>query len=332
MSQRLLIVLLRFGALMTGLAFLTVPLPVESMVSTHRWLGLGDLPQAPIVEYLARSVAAFYGFHGVLLFLLWDVLSAGWAPTDAALVATHTESASFAPVVGYGLLFLAGIAVSLLSLVGYERWMRGVVSRTPPAREGAQVPSTRVTVDAAGRPSPGLRPDASSELPAPPDGIAGWSAPRRLALLIAVGIGVHNFAEGLAIGQSAASGEIALATVLVIGFALHNATEGFGIVAPLTGDQDAAGQRRVPSWGFLLMLAGIAGGPTFVGTIVGHAVVNPALSVLFLSLAAGSILYVIVQLITVASRAKRADLLAYGLLAGLTAGFITDGILIAAGA
>lgn len=95
---------------------------------------------------------------------------------------------------------------------------------------------------------------------------------------------------------------------------------------------DAAGQRRVPSWGFLLMLAGIAGGPTFVGTIIGHTVVNPALSVLFLSLAAGSILYVIVQLIIVASRAKRADLLAYGILAGLGAGFITDGILIAAGA
>lgn len=58
---------------------------------------------------------------GVLLFLLWDVLSAGWAPTDGALVATHTESASFAPVAGYGLLFLAGIAAGLLTLVGYER-------------------------------------------------------------------------------------------------------------------------------------------------------------------------------------------------------------------
>ena len=55
----------------------------------------------------------------------------------------------------------------------------------------------------------------------------------RLALLIAVGIGLHNFAEGLAIGQSAASGETSLALLLVIGFGLHNATEGFGIVAPM---------------------------------------------------------------------------------------------------
>ena len=85
MAHRLLIVLLRFGALMTGLAFLTVPLPVESMVSTHRWLGLGDLPQVPIVEYLARSVAAFYGFRGVLLFLLsTDV--ARYAPSITDIV------------------------------------------------------------------------------------------------------------------------------------------------------------------------------------------------------------------------------------------------------
>ena len=83
MSHQLLIVLLRFGALMTSLAFLTVPLPVESMVSTHRWLGLGDLPQAPVVEYLARSVAAFYGFHGVLLFLL------------------STDVARYAPIINY---------------------------------------------------------------------------------------------------------------------------------------------------------------------------------------------------------------------------------------
>ena len=70
LPRRLLILLLRLGAVMTGLAFLTVPLPVETMVSVHRWLGLGELPRAPIVEYLARSVSVFYGFHGVLLFLL----------------------------------------------------------------------------------------------------------------------------------------------------------------------------------------------------------------------------------------------------------------------
>jgi ZIP family zinc transporter len=165
-----------------------------------------------------------------------------------------------------------------------------------------------------------------------PAGIAGWSPARRLALLIAVGIGAHNFAEGLAIGQSAASDDIALATVLVIGFALHNATEGFGIVAPLAGDVDDEGRRRMPSWGFLLSMAAIGGGPTFVGTWIGHGFDNTALAVVCLSLAAGSILYVILQMVVVASRARRPDVLACGLLVGLFAGFLTDGILIAAGA
>ena len=70
-----LVFLLRFGAVLTGSAFLAVFLPVDSMASTHRWLGLGEFPRTPIVDYLARSVAALYGFHGVLLFVIsTDVL------------------------------------------------------------------------------------------------------------------------------------------------------------------------------------------------------------------------------------------------------------------
>ena len=65
-----LVLLLRCGAVLTGSAFLAVFLPVDSMASTHRWLGLGEFPRTPIVDYLARSVAAFYGFHGVLLFVI----------------------------------------------------------------------------------------------------------------------------------------------------------------------------------------------------------------------------------------------------------------------
>jgi hypothetical protein len=70
MSPGPLVFLLRLGAVLTGSAFLAVFLPVDWMASTHRWLGLGEFPRTPIVEYLARSVAAFYGFHGVLLFLI----------------------------------------------------------------------------------------------------------------------------------------------------------------------------------------------------------------------------------------------------------------------
>ncbi len=243
---------------------------------------------------------------GVLLFLTWDVLSAAWEPIDSALAAVYTGEGDLAPAVGYGALSTAGLTVGLLSLVWYERWMT--------ARAGTLT----------SRFGPGAA--AVGELPARGGGLRSWSAPRRLALLIATGIGLHNFSEGLAIGQSAAAGDIALATVLVIGFGLHNATEGFGIVAPLAG----AEQGR-PSWAFLGLLGLIGGGPTFLGTALGHGFTSEPLSVAFLTLAAGSILYVVIQLITVAAKARRQDLLAHGLLAGLIAGFLTDAIVTAGG-
>src|SRR5260370_21270753 len=115
-----------------------------------------------------------------------------------------------------------------------------------------------------------------------------------LSMMIAIGIGLHNFAEGLAVGSSAARGALQLAVLLVIGFGLHNATEGFGIVAPM------AAEGRGRSWRYLLVLGLIGGGPTLLGTLVGQRVVNDTLSIGFLTLAAGSILYVVIELLAVA--------------------------------
>ncbi len=156
--------------------------------------------------------------------------------------------------------------------------------------------------------------------------VVEMSPSRWLALFIATGIGLHNFSEGLAIGQSAASGELSLAFALVLGFGLHNSTEGFGIVAPLTGDKDR------PSWAFLGLLGLIGGGPTFVGTLVGQTWVSTPVSVAFLALAAGSILYVVIELIGVCTRLATKELMLVGILCGLVLGFGTDFVLVAVGA
>ena len=266
---------------------------------------------------------------GVLLFLVWDVLRAAWEPIDAALAQAHAGHGGLASAFGYGLLFATGIGVGLLGLVAYERWMKVRAKRAFAAAGQHPHGHPGHSRHSEHRPhGPGAA--AASELARPVT--AQHSAAGQLALLIAVGIGMHNFAEGLAIGQSAANNNISLAALLVIGFALHNATEGFGIVAPLAGQTQPDGTTLRPTWGFLLLLGLIGGGPTVVGTLVGHQFTAEPLAVIFLTLAAGSIIYVIVQLLGVAQRFKKPEMLAVGLFIGLMAGFLTDAIVTLAGA
>jgi zinc transporter, ZIP family len=138
-----------------------------------------------------------------------------------------------------------------------------------------------------------------------------------LASLIAIGIGAHNFGEGLAIGASAASGATAIALSLIIGFALHNSTEGFGIAAPLVG-------RVVPSWAQIGLAGLIAGGPTFLGTIVGYQFYSPTLSVLFLSVAVGALIFVIGELWTVLRRTGLTALATATMSLGFLIAFATE--------
>jgi zinc transporter, ZIP family len=148
--------------------------------------------------------------------------------------------------------------------------------------------------------------------------------PSRLALMIAAGLGLHNFSEGLAIGQSAGQGQLALAALLIVGFGLHNATEGFGIVGPLAGTR--------PSWNFLLLTGVLGGGPTFVGTMIGYTFVSEPLSVLFLAVATGAILYVIGELYNVARRHGAKHAAMWGLLVGFMLAYGTELVLEMSGA
>jgi ZIP family zinc transporter len=237
---------------------------------------------------------------GILIFLLWDVLTNAWGPAQDA-IARHAYGAAVAD----GLLMLGGVGAGLIGLVYADRWIKRRAARLRPEGPGA----------ATARPA---------AIPAGPDAAAARAA--QLSMLIAIGIGMHNFGEGLAIGTSAAAGKISLALLLVIGFGAHNATEGFGVVAPLA----AAGQQA--PWRRLVLLGLIAGGPTFVGTLVGVEVTTPLLAILFLALAAGSILYVVIELLAVARATRLKELVAWAIVLGIALGFATDAIVSAAGA
>ena len=153
---------------------------------------------------------------------------------------------------------------------------------------------------------------------------AGASA-FQLSLLVAIGIGLHNLGEGLAIGSAYAVGELALGAFLVFGFALHNTTEGLAIVAPLSG-------YRRPSLGRLAALGLIAGAPAILGAFIGASAFNPELAALLIGVGIGAIVQVIVQLVpAIRDRAGRALYPASvgGILTGVLVLYVT-GLLVSA--
>ena len=120
-------------------------------------------------------------------------------------------------------------------------------------------------------------------------GEAGGASPWHLALMVAIGIGLHNLGEGLAIGSAYAIGELALGAFLIVGFAIHNTTEGLAIVAPLA-------EERVRPWR-LLGFGLIAGGPAILGALIGGSVGSPEVAAALVGIGVGAIAQVVVQLL-----------------------------------
>lgn len=239
---------------------------------------------------------------GILVFLIIDVFSHAWESTEDSVKAATGQTGSVAEAILSLVAMFGGVAMGLIGLVLYEKRMTG--KSTP------QILSLE-NIKAGDDHLKQLFNEANAY---------------RMAMMIAIGIGAHNFSEGLAIGQSFIAGEIGLAILLIIGFGAHNTTEGFGIAGPL------AGLRNRPTARFLLMTGIIGGGPTFIGTILGSLWNSDLAFILFLSIAGGALIYVSMLMYNSGRKYTSNTIMMIGILVGLIAGFMTDLMISLAGA
>lgn len=270
---------------------------------------LFGMPLAVIQKVSLKKKGFLNAFAtGILIFLIVDVLSHAWTTTANAATGAFAGTAPlWVAVVDLAAMF-GGIGIGLLGLTWYgRRYMR---ASSPPA---AVAPSPEIGSGSSGRSRQELR-------------LIQQVDAYRLSMMIAIGIGAHNFSEGLAIGQSYASGAIGLALILIIGFAAHNTTEGFGIAAPLSG------LAKRPSNRFLLTAGLVGGGPTFIGTVLGSLWASPIAYIFFLALAGGALVYVTMLMYNSGRRQITNDILMLGFFVGITAGFLTDLIVTLGGA
>ena len=219
---------------------------------------------------------------GILIFLLVEIAGHLIEEIEGMVEQAAVSGGSLNSAFRYGGIFVLGFSIGLLGLVWFEKRFIGTAKDEVP-------PARRA---------------------------------KQLALMIALGLGLHNLSEGLAIGQGHAAGARELAWLLAIGFALHNATEGFGIAAPLSGHR--------ASWRFLGLAGAIAGGPTFLGAVAGSAWVSKTTEVFCLALAAGTILYIVGELLHLGRILKGEAIVEIGLLIGFSVAMGTDFALSAA--
>jgi ZIP family zinc transporter len=252
-----------------------------------------------IDERLRVGLAMFSA--GILAFIFMDVTKHAQAIVETTLGEFRQGRTGFPHVLALFALLAVGFVAGTAGIAGAERrLMRGRRAATPPIAGAAL--GGAVAVDDPAR----LHREAA---------LARANA-LRTGMTIAFAIGLHNFAEGLAIGVSARAGAIGLATMLIIGFALHNATEGFGIVGPLGGVR--------PSWRWLGLAGLVGGGPTFLGSILGYQVHSGPLELGFYALAGGAILYVIGEIWAGVRRYNHRELGLYLLAGGFLLGVATD--------
>jgi ZIP family zinc transporter len=237
---------------------------------------------------------------GILAFIFMDVTKHGEEILETAVAHYKAHTTGFGHMLGLFALLATGFTAGTAGISAVERRLR---SRRP-----APAPIAGGEAEAV------LTPREATRSPQSADDARQRAL--QTGMVIAVAIGLHNFAEGLAIGVSAKVGAIGLATVLIIGFGLHNATEGFGIVGPLGGVR--------PSWKWLGLAGLIGGGPTFLGTIVGYQVDSEPLELMFYALAGGAVLYVIGEIWMGMRRYGYRTFGLYLIAAGFLVGVATD--------
>jgi zinc transporter, ZIP family len=254
------------------------------------------------------------------VFLIIDVFSHAWESAEEAANDAIAGKSSLSNAIVSLLAMFGGLGIGLLGLTWYEsRYMR----RLRPIQSHKMF-ETEEEGGGVVRTSSSSGDDHHHESQQQQHLLQEVNA-YKLAMMIAIGIGAHNFSEGLAIGQSYVSGAIALAVLLIIGFGAHNATEGFGIAGPLTG------LVKKPKVSFLVLLGLIGGGPTFIGTIIGSLWTSNIASILFLSVAGGALIYVSMLMYNSGRKQTTNSILMTGIFVGLFAGFITDLMIALAG-
>lgn len=254
------------------------------------------LPLASL-QHLSSTKKGFLNAFalGILIFLIIEVISHAWEAAEDATVEAYAGEASIGDAVLSMAALFGGIGIGLLGLVLYEtRWL--TTKKFPQILTLENIKQSDSYLHQ-------LFHEASAY---------------KLAMIIAIGIGVHNFSEGLAIGQSYVAGELGLAILLIVGFGAHNTTEGFGIAGPL------AGLINKPKIRFLVLVGLIGGGPTFIGTLIGSWWISDLAYILFLSIAGGALIYVSMLMYNSGRKLTTNSVMMIGIFIGLFAGFITD--------